>query len=84
MDEVNQTVETYSLSSEPLFLVKWRDQSYAHVTWEPIQSLKGVNLEKVKKYLSQKHQINMQDRQLNSRKLDCLALLLAIEDSSSK
>ena len=52
---------------EPLFLVKWKQMSYAHLSWEPLSVLKGENLAKVKEFLAESHSCSMSERHINMK-----------------
>lgn len=54
MSSLKQVRELDNISFEPLFLIKWKQMAYSEISWEPISSLKGDNLKKVKDFLSEK------------------------------
>lgn len=61
--------EQTQYSYEPLFLVKWQQQSYAQVTWEPLSALKGDNFDKVTQFLNANHTVKMKTRLQNQKNL---------------
>ena len=66
---VSGELDQSALSYEPLFLVKWFNQSYNACTWEPLCTFKGENYKLVQAFLSENKHVKMNDRLINSKNI---------------